>query len=534
MSRAANSLRTFGEFALDLDQRILWVRGVPAELLVDRTAVEARTATDAVEDLRQLRSQDAAAAVVDHDDVELVRTIALGARSGQLLAASVRRALRPVWLGILVGTAPGILVARLMVPIEGQPGTYLQPPLGAFARALGGVGGGQHHHRVGEVGLGLEHVLGGCGVERPGEEDVAEPLAAHVQLLAEGSGEQRAPRVGDHEATAYDGAGDLVERDAAPPDVPVGEASETVHDLRGLLGVVAAGATLRAFVAAAPIDLPRLAEVRLDVRVWLFAFGLSLVCGLLSGLVPALRLAGMDPQGTLRAGSRSTTESRPTLRLRETLVAGEVALSTLLLVLAGLLVGSLVRLQRVDKGFRAERAVAVNLQLPQTSYPKAQERSSYFDRALASVRSLPGVQSAAFISKLPLTGEEFWAAWRMYEVKFRETRTDMRNPEGSPSFFPFLFVTIACGAISGFHCLVSSGTSSKQLKSEADAHFVGYGSMLTEGFLAVLVILSLVSWAVMWRKWRQLREVAAAGRRLPEARRGGAPCGGSATRRWPS
>ena len=64
------------------------------------------------------------------------------------------------------------------------------------------------------------------------------------------------------------------------------------------------------------------------------------------------------------------------------------------------------------------------------------------------------------------------------------------HPEGAPMIFPFLFITIACGAVSGFHCLVSSGTSSKQLKSEPDARFVGYGSMLTEGFLATLVILA--------------------------------------------
>ena len=66
-------------------------------------------------------------------------------------------------------------------------------------------------------------------------------------------------------------------------------------------------------------------------------------------------------------------------------------------------------------------------------------------------------------------------------------------PEGAPWIFPFLFITIACGAISGFHCLVSSGTSSKQLKCESDAQFVGYGSMLTEGFLATLVILACVA-----------------------------------------
>ncbi|MEO1845319.1 MAG: carbon starvation protein A, partial [Akkermansiaceae bacterium] len=66
-------------------------------------------------------------------------------------------------------------------------------------------------------------------------------------------------------------------------------------------------------------------------------------------------------------------------------------------------------------------------------------------------------------------------------------------PEGAPAIFPFLFITIACGAISGFHCLVSSGTSSKQVRCETDAQFVGYGSMLTEGFLATLVILACVA-----------------------------------------
>ncbi len=64
------------------------------------------------------------------------------------------------------------------------------------------------------------------------------------------------------------------------------------------------------------------------------------------------------------------------------------------------------------------------------------------------------------------------------------------NPAGAPALIPFIFITIACGAISGFHCLVSSGTSSKQLRCETDAQAVGYGSMLLEGFLAVLVILA--------------------------------------------
>ncbi|MBG81340.1 MAG: carbon starvation protein A [Phycisphaerae bacterium] len=67
------------------------------------------------------------------------------------------------------------------------------------------------------------------------------------------------------------------------------------------------------------------------------------------------------------------------------------------------------------------------------------------------------------------------------------------DPIGAPMIFPFLFVTIACGAISGFHCLVASGTSSKQLARETDAQMVGYGSMITEGFLATIVILACVA-----------------------------------------
>jgi carbon starvation protein len=66
-------------------------------------------------------------------------------------------------------------------------------------------------------------------------------------------------------------------------------------------------------------------------------------------------------------------------------------------------------------------------------------------------------------------------------------------PEGAPPMIPILFITIACGAISGFHCLVSSGTTSKQIGNETDALAVGYGSMLTEGFLATLVIVSCVA-----------------------------------------
>jgi carbon starvation protein len=93
-----------------------------------------------------------------------------------------------------------------------------------------------------------------------------------------------------------------------------------------------------------------------------------------------------------------------------------------------------------------------------------------------------GLFVAAFVGFTPVGGEK--QTLQMVAPAFE------MNPEGAPFIFPFLFITIACGAVSGFHCLVSSGTSSKQLKKEPDARFIGYGSMLTEGFLATLVILA--------------------------------------------
>ncbi|MEM0967828.1 MAG: carbon starvation CstA family protein, partial [Verrucomicrobiota bacterium] len=98
-----------------------------------------------------------------------------------------------------------------------------------------------------------------------------------------------------------------------------------------------------------------------------------------------------------------------------------------------------------------------------------------------------GLFAAAFLGGAPVAADGIRPPLEISAPAFR------LDPEGAPAIFPFLFITIACGAISGFHCLVSSGTSSKQLRCETDAQFVGYGSMLTEGFLATLVILACVA-----------------------------------------
>lgn len=174
----------------------------------------------------------------------------------------------------------------------------------------------------------------------------------------------------------------------------------------GLLGVALTYLAVRAFVAAAPVDVPRLDEVHLDLRALLFAFAVSLLSGLLFGLIPSWRAARSEPQDALHSGGRSSTEGLRGRRISEVLIAAEVALSAALLVAAGLLLGSLARVLASGQGFHADNVLAVKLNLSSSKYNE-QTRIAFIDRALAAVQSIPDVRAAATISTLPLQGENW-------------------------------------------------------------------------------------------------------------------------------
>jgi putative ABC transport system permease protein len=170
----------------------------------------------------------------------------------------------------------------------------------------------------------------------------------------------------------------------------------------GALGVGCAAASLRAFVAAAPAGIPRLDEVHLDWRVLAFGLLLAVWAGLITGVVPALRLGRRDQLATLRAGGAATTADAASLRSRHALIVLQTALSVLLLFAAGLLGVSFYHLVTLPTGFSADHALTAEVVL--NSYTDAQ-RDQILRQLAAAVEEIPGVSAAAFTSHLPLEGE---------------------------------------------------------------------------------------------------------------------------------
>jgi len=173
----------------------------------------------------------------------------------------------------------------------------------------------------------------------------------------------------------------------------------------GALGLWLATVVVAAFVRTAPIAIPRAAEVTLDATVLLFAAAVSLGTGVLVALFPAARLASLSAQSLLRASGTAFTSDRGALRTRSSLVALQVGMSVMLLVVTTLLGVSFIRVMSVDRGFDANRVLAVPLTLPATRYANEPARQAAYDRLLAATRAVPGADSVTTTSMLPLVGQ---------------------------------------------------------------------------------------------------------------------------------
>src|SRR5439155_26849060 len=173
----------------------------------------------------------------------------------------------------------------------------------------------------------------------------------------------------------------------------------------GGLGVVFAYGGMRLLVAMGPASLPRLGEVSIDLRTLGFTLVLSLLSGLLFGLIPALKYAGPRISVALRSAGRTSSVSREHRRARNILVVAQVAMALVLLVGAGLMIRTFQALQTIELGFtHAEHLQTVRISIPASLVPEPERVVRMQNDLVDKLRAIPGVTSVAFASAMPMEG----------------------------------------------------------------------------------------------------------------------------------
>jgi putative ABC transport system permease protein len=172
----------------------------------------------------------------------------------------------------------------------------------------------------------------------------------------------------------------------------------------GALGLLLAYGGIFVFVALSPENVPRLGEIAIDGRVLAYTFGVSVLTGMLFGLAPALGASRADLSRSFKGEVTQASFPAKYFRLRNALVISEIALSLALLIGAGLLLKSFVRLEQVDPGFQPNNLLTVWMALPEAKYRQPQQRVEFYRQALERIQALPGVRSVGTIDSLPLSG----------------------------------------------------------------------------------------------------------------------------------
>ncbi len=173
-----------------------------------------------------------------------------------------------------------------------------------------------------------------------------------------------------------------------------------IAGLAGLLGVVIARMLLDLLLSLLPGGLVGLDPPTINGGVVLFAIGVSIVTGIFTGLVPAVRSSVANLVDRMNTGTRVSESARST-RLRSTFVVAQVTFSVVLLVAAGLLINNLIGLARIDIGFDPDDLFTCGIQISPLEYQTAEERIGFFDDLLERVRALPGVENATVANKVP-------------------------------------------------------------------------------------------------------------------------------------
>jgi putative ABC transport system permease protein len=215
----------------------------------------------------------------------------------------------------------------------------------------------------------------------------------------------------------------------------------------GVCGLLLAEWGTRVLIALGPEQIPRLATVAVDQQVLLFVLAVSLITGLVFGILPAWRASAANVSDALKEGERGTSEGIRRNRLRSLLVSSEFAFAVILLAGAGLMIRTFVAVQNIDPGFDPHNVLTMMVRILGTEQATSGHTAPFYQQVLQKISAIPGVQSASAINHLPLAGDQ-WG------FPFHVQGRPVERPGESPfatfrAVFPGYFRTMSIPVLNG-------------------------------------------------------------------------------------
>jgi putative ABC transport system permease protein len=218
----------------------------------------------------------------------------------------------------------------------------------------------------------------------------------------------------------------------------------------GIAGLAVALLAIELLKMGIPADIAQnmvgWSKIGLDLEVLAFTIGVSLLTGIIFGLVPAIQASRPDLNESLKEGGRTGSEGARRNRIRSALIVLEVAIALVLLVGAGLLVRSFMRLQQVNPGFNPENVLTMQLSLPRSKYKTPDEMTRFYEQTLEGVKVIPGVQYAAVGTNMPMIG----GGTASFGIEGYQRAEGEPSPHGNPHFVsPQFFETMRIPLLEG-------------------------------------------------------------------------------------
>ncbi len=211
------------------------------------------------------------------------------------------------------------------------------------------------------------------------------------------------------------------------------------------LGLLLAGWSKDLLLVLSPGNIPRIDEINLDGRVLVFTLGMAGLTAFIFGVAPAWQASKPDLTIALKEGGQKVAGSVQSRRARSLLVISEIALSMILVIGAGLMLKSFIRLQQVDPGFKPDKVLTFDLALPVARYEREQQATAFYKEALDRIKAIPGVESAGATSALALRGYNWTGDFSVEGRAPDDYGVEVRHKEITPDYFQTMGIPLERG-----------------------------------------------------------------------------------------